>query len=89
VPSVESVSNIRGHSTLPKKTVPENRGHSLLLENSIPEKLFTEKLSPIFGDSTSRDFSLFCPKFGCHGNAHWTFAIRNVFFGLANHKNSL
>jgi len=33
------------------------------------------------------DFSLLCPKFGCHGNAHWTFAIRNVFFGLANRKN--
>ena len=30
---------------------------------------------------------LFWWKFGCHGNAHWAFAIRNVFFGLANHIN--
>jgi len=27
------------------------------------------------------------PKFGCHGNVPYTLAIRNVFFGLANHEN--
>jgi len=34
-------------------------------------------------------FGLFWPKFGCHGNAPYTIAIRNVFFGLVDHENPL
>jgi len=50
VPSVESISNIRGHSALAKKaarkighiaffwkTVPDFRGHNFITEKTVPE----------------------------------------------------
>jgi len=52
--------------------------------NSVVEYHIQLKLTPILCD-----FSLFWPKFGSYGNIHYTFAIRNILFGFANHKNWL